>query len=523
MEPQSNTSSVSHSQSLFSFLVLLLSAFLILNFPLIWKLTKLAIKRKKNNKYHPVAGTIFHHLVNFRRLHEFSTDRAHKHKTFRLLSPLRSEVYTADPANVEYILKTNFSNYGKGEYNYCNMKDLLGDGIFAVDGAKWQHQRKVANIDFSRRILRDYSTKTFKDNVKKLAVLICEAAIANTRINIQDLLMKSTMDSIFQVAFGVELNCITASNREEREFVEAFDDASSLITWRYVDISWKIKKLLNIGCEAVLKRRIRVVDNFIYKMICSKIEQISKLQHDSEFKREDMLSRFLLESEKDPVNITHRYLRDIILNFMIAGKDTTAITLSWFFYMLCKNPHIEGKIAEEVMMATKEFGENVTISEFAERMTDEIINSMHYLQATLSETLRLYPAIPLDPKICFSDDTLPDGFNVREGDMVAYMPYAMARMKFIWGEDAEVFLPERWLGDNGVFSPESPFKFPAFQAGPRECLGKEFAYRQMKIFAAVLVRFFKFKLSDEEKPVKYRTMLTLQIDHGLHIHAILRK
>ena len=80
---------------------------------------------------------------------------------------------------------------------------------------------------------------------------------------------------------------------------------------------------------------------------------------------------------------------------MIAGKDTTAITLSWFFYMLCKNPHIEGKIAEEVMMATKEFGENVTISEFAERMTDEIINSMHYLQATLTETLRLYPAIPL--------------------------------------------------------------------------------------------------------------------------------
>lgn len=108
-----------------------------------------------------------------------------------------------------------------------------------------------------------------------------------------------------------------------------------------------------------------------------------------------MLSRFLLESEKDPVNITPRYLRDIILNFMIAGKDTTAITLSWFIYVLCKNPHIEEKIAEEVMTATKEFGENVSISEFAEKMTDEIINSMHYLHASLTETLRLYPGIPL--------------------------------------------------------------------------------------------------------------------------------
>lgn len=65
------------------------------------------------------------------------------------------------------------------------MKDLLGDGIFAVDGVKWQHQRKVASIDFSRRILRDYSTQTFRDNVKKLAVLIWEAAITNTRIDIQ--------------------------------------------------------------------------------------------------------------------------------------------------------------------------------------------------------------------------------------------------------------------------------------------------------------------------------------------------
>ena len=89
----------------------------------------------------------------------------------------------------------------QGEYNYCNMKDLLGDGIFAVDGAKWQHQRKVASIDFSRRVLRDYSTKTFKDNVKKLAVLICEAAIANTRINIQ---VTSSLADV--------VSCITKSN-----------------------------------------------------------------------------------------------------------------------------------------------------------------------------------------------------------------------------------------------------------------------------------------------------------------------
>ncbi|GKV52826.1 hypothetical protein SLEP1_g59386, partial [Rubroshorea leprosula] len=122
-----------------------------------------------------------------------------------------------------------------------------------------------------------------------------------------------------------------------------------------------------------------------------------------------------------------------------------------------------------------------------------------------------------DAKICFSDDTLPDGFNVREGDMVSYQPYAMGRMKFIWGDDAEEFRPERWLDEHGVFQPESPFKFTAFQAGPRICIGKEFAYRQMKIFSAVLLHCYAFKLSDEEKIITYRTMINLHIDGGLHI------
>jgi hypothetical protein len=66
-------------------------------------------------------------------------------------------------------------------------------------------------------------------------------------------------------------------------------------------------------------------------------------------------------------------------------------------------------------------------------------------------------------KYCFSDDTLPDGYAVKKGDMVNYQPYPMGRMTFLWGADAEEFRPERWLDDNGVFVPESPFKFTAFQ------------------------------------------------------------
>ncbi|KAJ4811900.1 Cytochrome P450 [Rhynchospora pubera] len=95
----------------------------------------------------------------------------------------------------------------------------------------------------------------------------------------------------------------------------------------------------------------------------------------------------------------------------------------------------------------------------------------------------------------------------------------MGRMKFLWGDDAYEFRPERWLNEDGIFVPASPFKFTAFQAGPRICLGKEFAYRQMKIVVATLLYFFKFEMWDSSREVRSRTMLTLQIDGGLHLRA----
>lgn len=106
-------------------------------------------------------------------------------------------------------------------------------------------------------------------------------------------------------------------------------------------------------------------------------------------KKEDILSRFLELKETDP-----KYLRDIILSFVIAGKDTTATTLSWFLYMLCKHSDVQEKIAKEVIQATQ-VGDTPSIDEIAASINEETIDKMNYLHATLTETLRLYPAVPV--------------------------------------------------------------------------------------------------------------------------------
>ncbi|OAY62388.1 cytochrome P450 704C1 [Manihot esculenta] len=472
----------------------------------------------KNPNYAPIDGTVFSQLFYFNNLYDHQTEVAKKQRTFRLLGPEQSELYTTDIGNIEHVLKTNFDKYSKGKYNQEIMTDLFGEGIFAVDGDKWRQQRKLASFEFSTRVLRDFSCSVFRRNGAKLVKLISEIAIAERVFDMQDILMRCTLDSIFKVGFGVELNCLEGSNKEGTAFMKAFDESNAMIYWRFVDPFWKIKRFFNIGCEASLKKNIKIIDDFVSYLIHTRRELFAEQRCQNV--KEDILSRFLVESEKDREKMNDRYLRDIILNFMIAGKDTSANTLSWFFYMLCKNPLVQEKVAQEVREITGGCqDDDIEVDDFMAKITDATLEQMHYLHATLTETLRLYPAVPVDGRCAEVDDVLPDGHRMRKSDGLNYMAYAMGRMPYIWGEDAEDFRPERWL-NNGIFQPESPFKFTAFHAGPRICLGKDFAYRQMKIVSMALLRFFRFKLADDTRKVTYKTMFTLHIDGGLHLRAI---
>ncbi|KAJ8749030.1 hypothetical protein K2173_013474 [Erythroxylum novogranatense] len=472
-------------------------------------------------KFAPVKGTVISQLFYFSRLHDYHTELARKDKTFRLLAPDMSELYTVDPRNIEHILKTKFDKYSKGKYNQEVVTDLLGEGIFAVDGDKWRQQRKLASFEFSTRVLRDFSCAVFRQNAAKLVRVISESSIADRAFDMQELIMRSALDSIFKVGFGVELNCLEASSVESTNFMRAFDEANALVYWRYVDPFWRQKRFFNIGCESSLTKNIKVIEDFVNTLISAKRKLLAEQRFCNE--KEDILSRFLVESEKDPERMNDKYLRDIILNFMFAGKDSSASTLSWFFYMLCKNPLIQEKVVQEIreVTGTQDYDDEVMIEDFITRLSDTTLEKMHYLHATLTETLRLYPAVPMDGRCSEIEDTLPDGYRVKKGDGVYYMSYAMGRMSHLWGDDAEVFRPQRWL-QNGIFQPESPFKFIAFHAGPRMCLGKDFSYRQMKIVTMALLRFFRFKLADETREVTYRIMFTLHVRGGLHLQAISR-
>ncbi|KAL6004732.1 hypothetical protein ACLOJK_005287 [Asimina triloba] len=468
-------------------------------------------KSIRSTLFPPVMGTIYHQLFYFHDLYDQQTQILRQNPTYRLLNVANSEVYTADPKNVEHFLKTAF--YSKGDYNSYPLRDLFGYGIFAVDGEKWRQQRKIASSAFSGKIMKLFSCCVFQRSAARMVDVISDFVVTKQAFDIQDLFSKCTLDSIFRIAVGIDYNFVEGTNKEANEFTSAFDEACELVIWREIDFFWRIKRFLNVGSEAVLRRSIQTIDKFVYGVIQKKRGQMAA---DQGSYISNILSSCLEESD-----MTARYLRDILLSLVVAGRDTTANTLSWFIYMMCKNPLIQEKIAQQVIRETIEGGDDGNAEDFVGKLSDSKLGKMHYLHAALTETLRLYPPVPVNGRCADRDDVLPDGYRVRKGDGVYYASYAMGRMSYLWGDDAEEFRPERWLR-NGVFQPESQFKFISFHAGPRICQGKDLAYRQMKMVAMVLLRFFVFRLEDEKKPVKYRTTFTLHIDGGLNVHAISR-
>ncbi|KAM0952980.1 putative cytochrome P450 [Dioscorea sansibarensis] len=480
----------------------------------------------------PLIGASIELLKNYDRMHDWLADHLSVSKTITVPLPFTTYTYIADPSNVAHVLKTNFSNYPKGELYRSYMDVLLGDGIFNADGEMWRKQRKTASFEFASKNLRDFSTTVFREYALKLSTILCHVSISHQDIDMQDLYMRMTLDSICKVGFGVEIGTLSP-DMPDNSFAHAFDEANTIVTLRFIDPLWRIKRFLNLGSEALLERSIKVVDDFTYRMIRRR-----KAEWNNNKMKHDILSRFI-ELGKEPESgfNSDKSLRDIVLNFVIAGRDTTATTLSWFTYMIITHP----KIAEKLYMELKSFEEqrakeeNVKlitydkdndysfesrVSQFAGFLNYDSLGKLSYLTAAISETLRLYPAVPQDPKGAVRDDVLPDGTKVKAGWMVTYVPYSMGRMVYNWGPDAKCFKPERWLKD-GVLQSFSPFKFTAFQAGPRICLGRDSAYLQMKMTLAILCRFFEFKLVPDH-PVYYRMMTVLSMAQGLKVGVFRR-
>ncbi|KAK3030566.1 hypothetical protein RJ639_039444 [Escallonia herrerae] len=430
-------------------------------------------------------------------------------------------VITSDPRNIEHVLKTKFSAYPKGKYFRNALQDLLGDGIFNADNEIWQRQRKTASIEFHSTKFRNLTTESLLELVHHRLLPVLEDSVNQSAcIDLQDILLRLTFDNVCMLAFGVDPGCLSPG-LPEIPFAQSFEAATEATIIRFVTptLIWKAMRYLNLGPENKLKQSIKGVDIFADEVIRTRKKELT-LQSGDKGQRSDLLTVFMGLKDEQGQSFSDKFLRDICVNFILAGRDTSSVALSWFFWLLDRNPEVEKRILSEISRIAGERNDAKTDAECPLVFRPEEVKKMDYLQAALSESLRLYPSVPVDHKEVVEDDVFPDGTVVKKGTKLVYAIYAMGRMESIWGQDCREFKPERWLRDSRYIS-ESAYKFTAFNGGPRLCLGKDFAYYQMKFVAASILYRYRVKVV-ENHPVVPKLALTMYIKHGLKVELCRR-
>ncbi|CAA0815491.1 cytochrome P450- family 96- subfamily A-polypeptide 10 [Striga hermonthica] len=225
------------------------------------------------------------------------------------------------------------------------------------------------------------------------------------------------------------------------------------------------------------------------------------------FDLQDVFQRFTFDSickivlDHDPRSL-----------LMFAGRDTTSTCLTWLFWLVSRNPSVEARILEEIEQggcSSRRFGA-------------EESKKLVYLHGALCESLRLFPPVALEHKAPAGPDFLPSGHYVETNTKVIISFYSTGRMKGVWGEDFMEFKPERWVSGKGGVNHVPSYRFPAFNAGPRTCLGKEMAFVQMKMVAAAILWRYKVRVVEGHAVVP-RDSIILQARDGLRVQLSRRR
>ncbi|CDO68135.1 hypothetical protein BN946_scf185003.g7 [Trametes cinnabarina] len=408
---------------------------------------------------------------------------------------------TTDANVVKSVLATDFSDFEKGEVFRDAMNSVLGTGIFNADGDMWKFHRMMTRPYFSRDRISHF--ELFDRHADLVIRKMKERFKGGHAVDFQDAISRFTLDSATEFLFGKCVHSLEGDlpyahndpvvpqllkqQTVAERFATAFADAQHAISLRArTGWTWHLSELLRDKSAEPM----RIVDAFLQPILEEAIakNRAAKAQAESgatvskDAGDDETLLDHLVKYTDDPV-----VLHDETLNILIAGRDTTAATLTFAVYLMCLHPAVFKRLRGEVL-------EKVGPTQMP---SFDDVRNMKYLRAVINETLRLYPAVPFNIKVAIRDTTLPNPdpngppVFIPKGVDISYSMFLMHRRKDYWGPDALYFDPDRWLDErlNKYFT-TNPFIFLPFNAGPRICLGQQFAYNEMSFFLIRLLQNF---------------------------------
>ncbi|KAF1787330.1 Cytochrome P450, conserved site [Phytophthora cactorum] len=416
-------------------------------------------------------------------------------------------IVLSSPEMFEDVLVTQDDVFLRGPVGQYISYDIFGNGMVISDGDPWYYHRKTASHLFSMQMMRDVMETTV---CEKLSVFLDVLSLYSKRgqpFSIKEELSHFTMDAIAKIGFGIEMDTLKNSpdREEDHEFLQAFNEGSVAFGVRIQSPLWlwELKKYLNIGWEKILMDNTKIMHNFISKVIVDSMNMKAALAAKGEtMEARDLVTLFMekrlkqtedMHIEDDDATI----MRDMVMTFVFAGKDSTAHSMGWFIANMNRYPEVLRKIREEM----KEKLPGLLTGEI-KVPTQEQIHDLVYLEAVVKEN------IPMQ------DTTLVDGTFVKKGQTVMASSYCNARNKKTWGEDTLEFKPERMIDpETGKLRVFSPYVFSGFGSGQHVCIGQKFALMEIKLAMATL--FSKFDI----KTLTYEFSLTIPVKGPLEVEV----
>ncbi|KAI3696030.1 hypothetical protein L1987_79039 [Smallanthus sonchifolius] len=437
----------------------------------------------------PVIGAIAAVVFNVHRLLEYATDvLALTGGTFMLKGPWLAKMdmlLTSSPADIHYILSKNFRNYPKGD-KFREIFDILGEGVSNIDGSIWKfHRRTLMHLLNHPSFLSLVKMIVWNKVEKGLLPVLDKFSTQGAEVDLQDIFQRFAFDIICESVFDYDAQSMSL----DLPYIpcdKALSHAEEAIFCRHImpEILWKLLRVLRIGSEKKLRDARKDIDQFVYKRIA--------------------------EKEKDLCNMNYE-LKDEKFNFLTSLMREYSLLV---YYLVAKNPIAEEKIREElVTQLNKEMGWKCNDLRAIE------LSNLVYLHGGLCEALRLYPAVPFQHNAPVQPDMLPSGYQVDRNTSLILCFYVMGRMESVWGKDCLKFKPERWFATGGGIEHQPSYKFHAFNAGPRTCLGKQMSFTQMKIVAATIIYHYHVELV-KGHPILPSNSVILEIKNGLKVRLV---
>lgn len=423
-------------------------------------------------------GRILQHNLH----HVYGDDRWPHQKTFSMFLGGNFAVTTRDPENIKAVLATNFNHYQFGQRKQM-LGPLLGEGIFTLDGEGWKHSRTMLRPQFAREQVAH--VQMLEPHVQRL---VRHIRVRLGVFDLQELFFRLTVDLATEFLFGESVELLNdatigfvrspeevAAFPERENFSHAFDQSQDYLSQRVA---------LQGAYWAKDGREFRQLNDEVHRFsdhYVNKALAMSRADLDEASRLGYIFLYELAKNCRDP-----KVLRDQALNILLAGRDTTAGLLSFVVMELARHPEIWQKLREEVR---HRFGDSV------DDITFELMKKCEYLQAVISETLRMYPLVPKSFKVAVEDTTLPRGGGpegqdpmfIAKGTTLLYSVHAMHMDPDIYGKDANQFRPERW------FDPamkKMGWAYLPFNGGPRICLGQQFALTEASYVLVRLLQTF---------------------------------